>query len=84
MAGFRGSTKGGGCAAEAGTKLTVEVMSTEQTSQMYLTPPSLPRVAVFFLMTAMMADGGQSNHEIVRGLSNKLRDIWMDYGSDPQ
>jgi hypothetical protein len=31
--------------------LTVEVMSAEQTSQMYFRPPSVPRVAVFFRMT---------------------------------
>lgn len=30
---------------------TVDVMSTEQISQWYLTPPSPPRVTVFFLMT---------------------------------
>jgi hypothetical protein len=33
--------------------LTVDVMSAEQTSQTYLTPPSPPRVAVFFLITPM-------------------------------
>jgi hypothetical protein len=33
---------------------TVDVMSEEQTSQTYLTPPSVPRVPVFFLITPML------------------------------
>jgi hypothetical protein len=32
---------------------TVEVMSTEQTSQWYFVPPSVPRAAVFFRITPM-------------------------------
>lgn len=51
---FRKEATGAG---EGGGGLTVDVISTEQTSHMYLTPPSLPRVAVFFLMTAMLAAG---------------------------
>ena len=35
--------------------LTVDVISAEQTSQTYFTPPSLPRVAVFLRMTPMAA-----------------------------
>jgi len=35
-------------------ELTVDVMSDEQTSQTYLTPPSVPRDPVFFLMRPMM------------------------------
>ena len=41
-------------------KLTVEVISEEQTSHTYLTPPSVPREAVFFLirpMTTRVASG---------------------------
>lgn len=38
------------------SELTVEVMSDEQTSQTYLTPPSVPRDAVFFLMRPMARD----------------------------
>lgn len=34
--------------------LTVLVISAEHTSQMYLTPPSVPRVIVFFLMTPIL------------------------------
>lgn len=41
----------------------MDVMSTEQTSHIYLTPPSLPRVAVFFLMTAMAAAEGRSGDQ---------------------
>ena len=37
------------------TRLTVEVISTEHTSQTYLTPPPVPLTAVFFLMTAIAA-----------------------------
>ena len=33
--------------------LTVDVMSDEHTSHTYLTPPSVPRDAVFFLMRPM-------------------------------
>lgn len=36
------------------TELTVEVISAEQTSQTYLTPPSVVRVTVFFLMTPIV------------------------------
>ena len=36
-------------------QLTVDVISAEQTSQTYLTPPSPPLAAVFFLMTPMVA-----------------------------
>lgn len=36
---------------DATEALTVFVISAEHTSQMYLTPPSVPRVTVFFLMT---------------------------------
>lgn len=45
-------------------------MSTEHTSHMYLTPPSLPRVAVFFLMTAMAAAVSRNNDQVdlCRGL----------------
>jgi len=35
--------------------LTVEVISAEQTSQTYLTPPSAPRAAVFLRITPMVA-----------------------------
>ena len=35
--------------------ITVEVMSPEQTSQIYLSPPSVPRVTVFLRMTPMIA-----------------------------
>lgn len=54
----------GRCQGRAGTrteeekKLTVDVMSAEQTSQTYLTPPSPPLAAVFFLMTPMIASLG--------------------------
>lgn len=34
--------------------LTVEVISAEQTSQTYLTPPSPPRTAFFFLITPIL------------------------------
>lgn len=34
--------------------LTVDVMSDEHTSHTYLTPPSVPRDAVFFLIRPMM------------------------------
>lgn len=34
-------------------ELTVEVISEEQTSHTYLTPPSVPREAVFFLIRPM-------------------------------
>jgi len=37
--------------------LTVAVISTEHTSQTYLTPPSVPLMAVFFLMRPMMFPG---------------------------
>jgi hypothetical protein len=51
---------------EAGKRkknLTVDVISAEQTSQTYLTPPSPPLAAVFFLMTPMVAPpGGQDAH----------------------
>lgn len=46
-----------------GRALTVDVMSTEQTSHIYFTPPSLPRVAVFFLMTAMAAAEGRTGDQ---------------------
>jgi hypothetical protein len=36
---------------KGGRELTVEVISAEQTSQTYLTPPSPPLVAVFLRMT---------------------------------
>jgi hypothetical protein len=36
-------------------RLTVDVMSDEQTSHTYLVPPSVPRVPVFFLMTPMVS-----------------------------
>jgi len=36
-----------------GSYLTVDVMSAEQTSQTYFTPPSPPLAAVFFRMTPM-------------------------------
>ena len=52
-------------------KLTVLVMSAEHTSQMYFTPPSLPRVAVFFLMTAMVAAKAQNANGIVREVVNR-------------
>jgi hypothetical protein len=35
-------------------ELTVEVISDEQTSQIYFAPPSVPREPVFFLMTPML------------------------------
>lgn len=62
---------------DQGTRLTVEVMSTEQTSQIYLTPPSLPRVAVFFLMTAMVAVEDQCNKGTVRGFLSKRGDMYI-------
>lgn len=42
-----------GSYADAGSRMafTVEVMSAEQESQTYLTPPSPPLAATFFLMT---------------------------------
>jgi len=40
-----------GWRASNGKSLTVDVMSAEQTSQTYLTPPSPPRVPCFFRMT---------------------------------
>lgn len=69
---------GGGARAGQGSgqrkkKLTVDVMSAEQTSQTYLTPPSPPLAAVFFLMTPMVAPlGGHTMHtragrRIIRG-----------------
>ena len=38
-----------------GLVLTVAVISAEHTSQTYLTPPSVPRMAVFFLMRPMVS-----------------------------
>jgi len=35
-------------------ELTVEVISAEHTSQIYFSPPSVPRDMVFFLMTPIV------------------------------
>ena len=40
---------------KGGVGLTVDVISAEQTSQTYFTPPSPPRVAVFFRITPIAA-----------------------------
>jgi hypothetical protein len=40
-------------------KPTVPVMSDEHTSQTYFTPPSVPLIAVFFLMRPMVQDYGR-------------------------
>ena len=37
--------------------LTVDVISAAQTSQMYLTPPSVPLTAVFFLIKPILVTG---------------------------
>jgi len=37
--------------------LTVDVISAAQTSQMYLTPPSVPLTAVFFLIRPILVAG---------------------------
>jgi hypothetical protein len=39
-------------------QLTVDVISAEQTSQTYFTPPSAPRAAVFLRMTPIAASPG--------------------------
>lgn len=46
-------------------KLTVDVMSEEQTSQTYLTPPSPPLVIVFLRMTPISPDADVSSGEVV-------------------
>jgi hypothetical protein len=41
-----------------GGQLTVDVISAEQTSQTYFTPPSAPRAAVFLRITPIAASPG--------------------------
>lgn len=61
--GMGGRVRNQAMGERTGERLTVDVMSTEQTSHMYLTPPSLPRVAVFFLMTAIAAADGRDGDQ---------------------
>lgn len=46
-----------------GDKHAVDVMSTEQTSQIYLTPPSLPRPTVFLRITPIVVRAGMRLHD---------------------
>lgn len=58
-----------------GRTLTVEVMSAEHTSQIYLTPPSVPLTAVFFLMTPMSCDAARHGANMFTGQVPQPRNV---------
>lgn len=51
--------------------LTVDVISPEQTSQIYFKPPSVPLVTVFFLITPILSSGRHFGLHSSRTHSNK-------------